>query len=79
MKTINQHIGKNLKILRENAGLSQRALGAILGVTAQQIQKYERGTNRISAETLFLLRQRLDARYEHFFIGIPPLGGKTDT
>lgn len=68
----NIQIGRNLRQIRLDSGLSQYALGRILGVSAQQIQKYEKGINRISAETLFILRHKLNAKYENFFQGLKP-------
>lgn len=47
------HVGKLIRAYRLAAGISQEELGAALGVTFQQIQKYERGANRISASKLF--------------------------
>lgn len=56
MKTgLNKTIGALLRKEREERGLSQRDLGAILNVTLQQIQKYENGSNRISAESLVII------------------------
>ncbi|MCK6418594.1 MAG: helix-turn-helix domain-containing protein [Alphaproteobacteria bacterium] len=68
----NVQIGQNLKRVRKNQGLSQDALGKILGVSAQQIQKYENGINRISAETLFILRHVFNVKYESFFQDLQP-------
>jgi transcriptional regulator with XRE-family HTH domain len=53
-------IGLRLKACRTKAGLSQQSLGALVGVTFQQIQKYERGMNRISASKLMHLCHALD-------------------
>ena len=47
------HVGKLIRAYRLAAGISQEALGESLGVSFQQIQKYERGMNRISASKLF--------------------------
>lgn len=66
-------IGQNLRTIRHNAGLSQKRLGHMLGVTPQQIQKYERGVNRISADMLFILHHTLQVPYEDFFLRIPYL------
>jgi DNA-binding transcriptional regulator YiaG len=46
------HIGQQLRIARLNAGLTQTALGKRLGVTFQQVQKYEKGANRVSGARL---------------------------
>lgn len=52
-------LGKRVRELRATAGLSQAKLGAALGVTFQQIQKYERGVNRISVCSLYPIAEAL--------------------
>lgn len=52
---INQQIGKRLRLLRNLQGISQESMGDALGVSAQQIQKYEKGTNSIKASKLYEL------------------------
>ena len=52
---------------RKLAGISQEALGDAIGVTFQQVQKYERGTNRIGASRLFAIGQALDVPVSVFF------------
>jgi transcriptional regulator with XRE-family HTH domain len=47
------HIGNRLRLRRKMVGLSQDGLGKLIGVTFQQIQKYERGTNSINAHRLY--------------------------
>ena len=61
------HIGKQLQIARSLAGLSQDHLGELIGVTFQQIQKYEKGLNRISASRLYELAQILEQPINSFF------------
>ena len=51
----NKRLGAAVRRARTTVGMSQEAVGAVLGVTFQQVQKYERGVNRISAETLVVL------------------------
>ena len=51
-------------------GMSQEALGEKLSLTFQQIQKYEKGTNRVSASRLYELAQALDVPVQYFFDGI---------
>ncbi|MEE8445226.1 MAG: helix-turn-helix transcriptional regulator, partial [Alphaproteobacteria bacterium] len=53
-------------------GMSQERLGGALGLTFQQVQKYERGANRISASRLHDLTSILDVPVSFFFEGIPP-------
>ena len=54
------HVGKRLRLRRTLLGMSQEQLGAELNITFQQVQKYERGANRISASRLRDLSQILD-------------------
>jgi len=63
------HVGMALRIRRKALGVSQEALGQGVGVTFQQIQKYERGTNRISASMLFEICQCLDLPVASLFAG----------
>lgn len=66
-KNIDLIIGKRVRMRRTILGLSQEALGDALGVTFQQIQKYERGVNRISASRLYELAQVLAVPVTFFF------------
>jgi transcriptional regulator with XRE-family HTH domain len=50
---VDEHVGAKIRTLRKAAHLSQQALAQHLGLTFQQVQKYERGANRISAAMLF--------------------------
>jgi transcriptional regulator with XRE-family HTH domain len=61
------HIGKTLKMLRTISGLSQEKLGDLIGLTAQQIQKYEKGLNRINASRLYEIAQVLNRPLAIFF------------
>lgn len=56
-------------------GLSQEKLADSLGITFQQVQKYEKGTNRMGASRLFDIARVLDARIDYFFDGLPIEGG----
>ncbi len=53
------------------AGITQQQIGKTLGVSFQQVQKYENGTNRISAGRLYILARALGVEVEDFFDGIP--------
>lgn len=64
-------IGRNLVRLRKRYGFSQREVASELGTSFQQVQKYEKGQNRISAEKLHLLKQFYDVPYALFFEGLP--------
>lgn len=71
---VDQHIGTRLRLLRSMTKTSQSELGAALGVTFQQIQKYERGTNRISASRLHKISAMFGKDMKFFFEGLdePP-------
>lgn len=74
-KTLNHDstkIGENLRVLRKMAGYSQGALADLLGVSHQQIQKYETGVNRLPLQTMPLLCDVLGAPMEDFLRGVRP-------
>src|SRR5208282_837251 len=62
-------IGRRIRALRLERGLSQTELGNLIGVTFQQIQKYEKGANRVSAGRLQRLSQALKAPITFFYAG----------
>jgi transcriptional regulator with XRE-family HTH domain len=63
-------VGARVRMLRERRKMSQTALGEQIGVSFQQVQKYERGANRISASALFQIARALDVMPSDFFEGI---------
>lgn len=67
---IDAHVGKRVRIRRVLLGMSQTALANQLGVTFQQLQKNERGDNRIGASRLFQLATILDVPVGYFFEGL---------
>jgi len=67
-------IGSRLRLRRLAMGFSQETLARALGITFQQIQKYERGTNRIFASRLFHLARVLRVPVAYFFQGLTPQG-----
>ena len=72
---VDVHVGARIKLRRSLLGLSQERLGERLGLTFQQIQKYERGLNRVSASRLHDLGRVLDVTVSFFFddmAGAPP-------
>ena len=69
---IDVHVGARLRLRRTLLGLSQEKLGEAVGITFQQLQKYERGANRISASRLFNLAQVLGVSVGFFFDDMPP-------
>ena len=60
-------VGIRIATLRKAKGLSQTALGTAIGVTFQQVQKYEKGTNRVGASRLQQIAQMLDVQVSTFF------------
>lgn len=66
---IDIHVGQRVRARRKMLGLSQTQLGQELGVTFQQVQKYERGTNRIGSSRLFRMSNSLDVPVAYFFEG----------
>jgi transcriptional regulator with XRE-family HTH domain len=64
---IDGHVGARLRLRRTLLGISQEQLAESLGLTFQQVQKYERGTNRVSASRLFQLANILDVPITWFF------------
>ena len=76
LNTIDIHIGGRLRIRRTEIGMSQQILGRHLGLTYQQIQKYEKGTNRIGASRLQHISSVLSVPVSFFFEDAPgPPGG----
>ncbi len=68
---IDVYVGQKIRERRLMLGMSQEALGDRLKISFQQLQKYERGANRVSASTLHRLTQILDAPVSYFFDGAP--------
>lgn len=68
---IDRHVGSRVRMRRMLAGISQEKLGEALGLTFQQIQKYEKGANRISASRLQQIAKKLEVPVSFFFDGAP--------
>lgn len=66
---IDRHVGRRVRLARLSKELSQTALADASGVTFQQVQKYENGTNRISASRLFMFSNILGVEVSYFFEG----------
>ena len=64
---VDVHVGQRLRTWRTLLGLSQMAVADAIGLTFQQLQKYENGSNRISASRLYDLSQVLDVDMAYFF------------
>ena len=73
---IDKHVGSRVRMRRMMLGMSQEKLGESLGITFQQIQKYEKGTNRIGASRLQHIARVLTMPVSYFFEGAP--GGGDD-
>jgi transcriptional regulator with XRE-family HTH domain len=68
---IDRHVGSRVRMRRVLVGISQEKLGESLGLTFQQVQKYEKGTNRIGASRLQQISRILGVPVEYFFDGAP--------
>lgn len=64
---VDLHVGKRVRLRRTLLGMSQEQLGTELNITFQQVQKYERGANRVSASRLWDIGQILDVPINYFF------------
>jgi transcriptional regulator with XRE-family HTH domain len=69
---VDVHVGARVRQRRAFLGMSQTTLSDAIGLTFQQMQKYERGTNRISSSRLYDLARVLDVPIEYFFDDMPP-------
>ncbi len=67
---IDEFLGTRFRLFRQISNLSQETLALSIGITFQQVQKYEKGTNRISAARLFQLSRILHVRLDDFFDGL---------
>ena len=73
---IDSHVGSRIRMRRTLLGMSQERLGDALGLTFQQVQKYERGVNRVGASRLYDLSRVLDVPISFFYEDMPEsLGG----
>jgi transcriptional regulator with XRE-family HTH domain len=71
---VDKHVGSRVRMRRMMLGMSQEKLGNNLGLTFQQVQKYEKGTNRIGASRLQQISQILQVSVSFFFEGAPTVG-----
>jgi transcriptional regulator with XRE-family HTH domain len=71
---VDKFVGSRVRMRRMMLGMSQEKLADALGLTFQQIQKYEKGTNRISASRLQAISQILQVPVHFFFDGVPQSG-----
>jgi transcriptional regulator with XRE-family HTH domain len=75
---IDKHVGSRMRMRRMMVSMSQEKLGERLGITFQQVQKYEKGTNRIGASRLQQISHILQVPVAFFFEGAPNLHGGPD-
>jgi transcriptional regulator with XRE-family HTH domain len=64
---IDVHVGSRIRLRRTLLGISQERLAEAIGLTFQQVQKYERGMNRVSSSRLVDLANALDVTIQYFF------------
>jgi transcriptional regulator with XRE-family HTH domain len=69
---IDVHVGARVRLRRTLLGMSQEKLGDAIGLTFQQVQKYERGANRVGASRLYDLARVLDVPVSYFFEEMSP-------
>jgi transcriptional regulator with XRE-family HTH domain len=74
---VDKHVGARVRSRRILMGMSQEKLGISLGLTFQQVQKYEKGTNRIGASRLQNIAKTLSVPVSYFFEGAPLEGAST--
>src|ERR1700674_801593 len=73
---IDKHVGSRVRMRRMMLGMSQTTLGDALGITFQQLQKNEKGTNRIGASRLQQMSHILQVQVSFFFDGAPHVPGQ---
>jgi len=73
---VDKYVGSRVRMRRLMLGMSQEKLGDKLGVTFQQVQKYEKGTNRVSASRLQAMSYILQVPVAFFFEGAPQIAGR---
>ena len=76
---VDVHVGSRVRLRRTLLGMSQEKLGEAIGLTFQQVQKYERGANRVGASRLYELSRVLDVPVSFFFDDMPDQLARTGT
>lgn len=76
---VDRHVGLRIRMRRKELGVSQERLAGAIGLTFQQIQKYERAANRVSASKLWEVAQALDAPVGYFYDGLDKPAERTAT
>jgi transcriptional regulator with XRE-family HTH domain len=72
IRPVDRHVGARIKFLRRALGMSQTELAHRIGLTFQQVQKYEAAANRVSASVLYEIAKVLGVPIADFFNGLPP-------
>jgi transcriptional regulator with XRE-family HTH domain len=72
---VDRHVGLRIRVRRRQVGVSQEKLAEALNLTFQQVQKYEKGTNRVSASKLYEIAASLTVPVTYFFEGLDSPGG----
>ena len=68
---VDVHVGDRIRVRRTLLGMSQEKLGEVLGLSFQQVQKYEKGANRVSASRLIQFAKILNVPASYFFDNVP--------
>ena len=76
---VDRHVGGRIRMRRRVLGISQDKLAEAVGLTFQQVQKYEKGSNRVSASRLFAIASLLQVPVMYFFEGLPSPGSFDNT
>ena len=71
---IDRHVGLRIRLRRKELGISQEKLAESIGLTFQQVQKYERAANRVSASKLWEVARALETSISYFYEGLPTDG-----
>ncbi len=71
---IDRHVGLRIRLRRKELGISQEKLAESIGLTFQQVQKYERAANRVSASKLWEMARALNTTVGYFYEGLPTDG-----
>ena len=72
--SVDVHVGGRVRVRRRLIHMTQETLADLIDVTFQQVQKYERGSNRISASKLFAIAEALEVPISYFFEGLDETG-----
>ena len=76
---VDVHVGRKIRLFRQQAKISQDELARLIGVTRQQLHKYEQGTNRVGASRLWLISSILSVEVKLFFEDIETSAGSNNT